>query len=344
MILAMMVVFSSVCFNFNILLPLLAKTTLDAGPRTFGIISACFGAGALIGALSAAAIAKASWRVMFIGAVGFGICELLIAPVHATLVAGLLLFVCGIFFTSYTANSNAAIQLASPDYIRGRVLGLYYYAWNGLAPLGALLVGWLCDVGGTELAFFVGGTTTLLITASAPRRSSGRSANGRRACTPSRSRSNSPHNSPEGRRIHAVSINGLPDTRGAGMAQVGFDRVSKIYPDGTRAVNDINLDIRDGEFMVLVGPSGCGKTTALRMVAGLEEISEGVLKIGDRVVNHVPVPRPRHRDGLPELRALPAPLGLREHRLRPAAEEDAEGTRSTSASSAPRACSASTST
>src|SRR4051794_18442791 len=72
------------------------------------------------------------------------------------------------------------------------------------------------------------------------------------------------------------------------MAQVGFERVSKIYPDGTRAVNDINLDIRDGEFMVLVGPSGCGKTTALRMVAGLEEISEGVLRIGERVVNHVP--------------------------------------------------------
>src|SRR5437764_12494234 len=72
------------------------------------------------------------------------------------------------------------------------------------------------------------------------------------------------------------------------MAQVAFERVSKIYPDGTRAVNDINLDINDGEFMVLVGPSGCGKTTALRMVAGLEEISEGVLKIGDRVVNHVP--------------------------------------------------------
>jgi multiple sugar transport system ATP-binding protein len=72
------------------------------------------------------------------------------------------------------------------------------------------------------------------------------------------------------------------------MAQVTFDRVSKIYPDGTRAVNDINLAIADGEFMVLVGPSGCGKTTALRMVAGLEEISEGALRIGDRVVNHVP--------------------------------------------------------
>jgi multiple sugar transport system ATP-binding protein len=72
------------------------------------------------------------------------------------------------------------------------------------------------------------------------------------------------------------------------MAQVAFDRVSKIYPDGTRAVNDVTLEIEDGEFMVLVGPSGCGKTTALRMVAGLEEISEGRLTIGDRVVNHVP--------------------------------------------------------
>ncbi len=72
------------------------------------------------------------------------------------------------------------------------------------------------------------------------------------------------------------------------MAQDAFERVSKIYPDGTRAVNDVNLEVQDGEFMVLVGPSGCGKTTALRMVAGLEDISEGVLKIGERVVNHVP--------------------------------------------------------
>jgi len=72
------------------------------------------------------------------------------------------------------------------------------------------------------------------------------------------------------------------------VAEVTFDGVSKVYPDGTRAVDDLNLDIQDGEFMVLVGPSGCGKTTALRMVAGLEDISEGALRIGERVVNHVP--------------------------------------------------------
>jgi len=72
------------------------------------------------------------------------------------------------------------------------------------------------------------------------------------------------------------------------VAEVSFDGVTKTYADGTTAVHDLNLDIRDGEFMVLVGPSGCGKTTALRMVAGLEDISRGVLKIGERVVNHVP--------------------------------------------------------
>jgi multiple sugar transport system ATP-binding protein len=74
----------------------------------------------------------------------------------------------------------------------------------------------------------------------------------------------------------------------APVAGVTFQGVSKIYPDGTRAVNQLNLGVEDGEFMVLVGPSGCGKTTALRMVAGLEDISEGQLKIGERVVNYVP--------------------------------------------------------
>lgn len=77
------------------------------------------------------------------------------------------------------------------------------------------------------------------------------------------------------------------------MSAVTFSGVTKRYKDGPKAVDDLHLDIDDGEFMVLVGPSGCGKSTALRMIAGLEEISDGELRIGERVVNDVP---PGERD------------------------------------------------
>src|SRR5690348_10308618 len=77
------------------------------------------------------------------------------------------------------------------------------------------------------------------------------------------------------------------------MAEVVFGGVSKVYRDGTRAVDALDLEIADGEFMVLVGPSGCGKTTALRMVGGLEEITGGTIRIGPRVVNDL---SPKRRD------------------------------------------------
>jgi multiple sugar transport system ATP-binding protein len=77
------------------------------------------------------------------------------------------------------------------------------------------------------------------------------------------------------------------------MAAIELDQLTKVYPDGTRAVNDLDLAIPDGEFVVLVGPSGCGKTTALRMVAGLEPITSGEVRIGGRVVNDLP---PKSRD------------------------------------------------
>jgi multiple sugar transport system ATP-binding protein len=72
------------------------------------------------------------------------------------------------------------------------------------------------------------------------------------------------------------------------MAGITFDNVTKTYGDGFLAVSDLNLEVHDGEFVVLVGPSGCGKTTALRMLAGLEEISDGTIRIGERVVNNLP--------------------------------------------------------
>src|SRR4029079_8536491 len=77
------------------------------------------------------------------------------------------------------------------------------------------------------------------------------------------------------------------------MAEIEFDDITQRYPDGFEAVKHMNLEIRDGEFVILVGPSGCGKSTALRMVAGLEDISGGELKIGGEVVNDL---APKDRD------------------------------------------------
>jgi len=77
------------------------------------------------------------------------------------------------------------------------------------------------------------------------------------------------------------------------VADIQLERLTKVYPDGTQAVSALDLEIQDSEFVVLVGPSGCGKTTALRMVAGLEAITDGLVKIGGRVVNKLP---PKDRD------------------------------------------------
>ena len=77
------------------------------------------------------------------------------------------------------------------------------------------------------------------------------------------------------------------------MAEISLESVGKVYPDGTRAVTDLDLEVADGELLVFVGPSGCGKTSALRMIAGLEDITEGTVRIGDEVVNNLP---PKDRD------------------------------------------------
>ena len=87
------------------------------------------------------------------------------------------------------------------------------------------------------------------------------------------------------------------------MGAIDIKSAGKIYPNGTRALEDVNITINDGEFVVLVGPSGCGKTTLLRMVAGLEDITEGEISIGDKTVNDV-APKDRDSYGFSKLCAV----------------------------------------
>ena len=163
LVLTMLVAISTIAMNFNVLLPVLAGRTLDSGPGVFGLIAACFGAGALVGGLLSAALSRASWKAIVAGAGGLGLAELVLAPQHSLGPAVVLLFIAGVCFTLYTANSNAVLQLRAPDHLRGRVIGFYYFAFNGLAPLGGILTGWLAATGGTELAFAVAGAVTAVV-------------------------------------------------------------------------------------------------------------------------------------------------------------------------------------
>jgi MFS family permease len=169
LVLAMLVGISTIAMNFNVLLPVLARKTLESGPDVFGLIAASFGAGALVGGLLSAALSRASWKAIVAGAGGLGVAELVLAPQHSLLPTIVLLFCIGAFFTLYTSNSNALLQLRAPDHLRGRVIGFYYFAFNGLAPIGGLLAGWLAARGGTQLAFGIaGGATALMALAALP--------------------------------------------------------------------------------------------------------------------------------------------------------------------------------
>jgi MFS family permease len=150
-------VMSTFCLNFNVLLPVLAKQTLHSGPETFGVLSAVFGVGALIGALVSAHVSRATMGTTALGSAGFALCQLLIAPVRTTVVVAALLFVAGICFTTWSSNSNSLIQLAAPDHLRGRLIGIYFFAFAGTGTAGGIISGWLTAIGGTELAFAIAG-------------------------------------------------------------------------------------------------------------------------------------------------------------------------------------------
>jgi MFS family permease len=156
-------VLSTLSFNFNVLLPVLASHTLAAGPGVFGIITAFFGAGALAGALLSASLGRASMTALVVGAGGFGVAQLVLAPATSVTAASLLLFMTGLCFTVWTSNANSSLQLSSPPDLRGRVIGLYYFAFNGSGPAGGLLAGWLAASGGTALAFGVSGAAAVAV-------------------------------------------------------------------------------------------------------------------------------------------------------------------------------------
>lgn len=160
-VLLMMLFISTIGINFNVLLPVVASQTLKAGPAVFGILSAAFGAGALAGALASATLGRASARTLLAGATLFSAAELMLAPLRVVWAAAVVLIVLGFAFSLYSSQSNAALQLNTPDRLRGRVMGIYGYVFFGTAPLGGVLAGWLAQTGGTGLAFLVAGVVSL---------------------------------------------------------------------------------------------------------------------------------------------------------------------------------------
>jgi MFS family permease len=155
-------VLSTFSFNFNVLLPLVADRTLHAGAQTFGLIAAVFGAGALLGATLNARRSRASLRILLIGALGYGVFELLLAPQQTLLGVCALLFAIGVCYTQWGTTALASIQLDAPEHLRGRAASLYFFAFLGGAPLGGLFAGWLVAAGGTPLAFVVAGSVAML--------------------------------------------------------------------------------------------------------------------------------------------------------------------------------------
>ena len=154
---------AAISFNFTPWLAVLAAQTLRAGPEVFGLITAAFGAGALLAALAVASWARATWPALLASLGGLSLGLALLAPLRSLPLIVVMLVVVGAMRTIYLATSNTLVQLDSPDHLQGRVAGLYNYALTATATPGALLAGWLAQVGGTTLAFAVASAANALI-------------------------------------------------------------------------------------------------------------------------------------------------------------------------------------
>jgi predicted MFS family arabinose efflux permease len=162
-VLVLLVALATVGFQFHVLVPVIAAETLGAGPRTFGIISSCFGIGALVGSLLTAASGTAGLRRLFTGAVGLTAGMVVLATQDTVVAASAVLFGLGIFFVFWTASSESILQLTAPDHLRGRVMSLYMFTFGGVSPLGALLAGWLAEIGGPSFALYASAAATAAV-------------------------------------------------------------------------------------------------------------------------------------------------------------------------------------
>jgi MFS family permease len=157
-------------FNFRVLVPSLAADVFNASALVFGALYASFGIGATLGALGVAGRGRASWRAFSLGAAGLGLSALGIAVIGGIPAAIVLLFVAGISFSTWVANGQSLLQLASPDRLRGRVVSIYIFVFAGLMPVSAVAEGWLADRLGTRFAFAFAGFAGLLAAGYAFRR------------------------------------------------------------------------------------------------------------------------------------------------------------------------------
>lgn len=164
-VLSMLFVVATFGINFSVVLPVLANQTLHGDAKTYGLITACFGLGALVGALATASRLRASRGMLLLAAVGFGAAQLLVALSGRSLLAvAASLLLTGICYTMYTSSTNALVQLATPGFLQGRVAGLYNYVFLASGPVGSLLAGWLAEHG-TGLAFIAGGGSAIVMAA-----------------------------------------------------------------------------------------------------------------------------------------------------------------------------------
>jgi MFS family permease len=157
LVLMLMLVISTLAINFNVLLPVLTAHTLRSGPEVFGLLSASFGGGALVGALTSASLSRASLKLLLVGAAGFAGSLLLLAAANSVWAACVVLVSTGFSFSLYASQSNASLQMVVPDRLRGRVLSMYGYVFFGTAPLGGLFAGWICGRFGTGLYLLIAG-------------------------------------------------------------------------------------------------------------------------------------------------------------------------------------------